>query len=310
MTNQATSMETVLIAGGTGLIGMHLSRLLSEKGYRVIHLSRSKKPNAEFERFVWDVKAQTIDEEAVAQADYVINLAGAGIVGSRWTDARKKVIIDSRVDSAALLLSAISKLEKKPKAYIASSAIGYYGNTGEALVSETKGAGEGFLSVSCEAWENASLEAKKQDLRTVVFRTGIVLSTQGGALEKMLISFNFFIGAYFANGQQWYSWIHIDDMCEMYIQAIENQKMDGIYNGVAPEPARNKELIRQIGKAKQRPALLFPTPAFILRLIMGEMADTILYSQKVSAEKIQKEGFEFKYPQLLGALADLFKRRV
>lgn len=303
-------METVLIAGGTGLIGQRLSMLLTDKGYRVIHLSRSKKPKAKFERFVWDVKGQTIEEAAVAQADYVINLAGAGIVGARWTDARKKVIIDSRVDSAALLISAIAKQEKKPKAYIASSAIGFYGNTGEELVSETKNAGEGFLSVSCKAWEDASWQAKEQDLRTVIFRTGIVLSTKGGALQKMLISFNFLIGAYFANGQQWYSWIHMDDLCEMYIRAIEDASMNGIYNAVAPEPVRNKELIRQIGKALKRPALLLPTPAFILRLVMGEMADTILYSQKVSAVKIQKEGFEFKFPQLLDALSDLFKRRV
>ena len=303
-------MSTILIAGGSGLIGQRLSAMLTEKGYRVTHLSRNAKADAKYKRYLWDVKKQTIDDEAILEADYIINLAGAGIVGAPWTKARKKLIIDSRVESTNLLLSSLKRLNKKPKAYLSSSAIGYYGDTGETLVDETTGPGEGFLSESCMAWEAAALQAKAQGLRTVIIRTGIVLSTQGGALEKMLISFNFFTGTYFGDGQQWYSWIHIDDICGMYIKAIEHDNMDGIYNGVAPKQVRNKELIVQIGKTMDKPVINMPVPRLVLRLTMGEMADTILFSNKVSAEKVCSAGFEFRFPALDAALGDILSRKV
>jgi len=304
-------MSTVLIAGGSGLIGRRLSELLVAKQYDVIHLSRSKKNNYPYPVYLWDVNQQTIDEEAVERADYIINLAGDGIVGARWSAARKKRIIESRTKTTELLRATMDKLGKKPNAYIASSAIGYYGNTGETLVDEdTPPSGKGFLSTSCIEWEESINPLFETDIRTIVIRIGIVLSTKGGAMEKMLISFNFFTGTYFADGKQWYSWIHIDDLCGLFINAIEDNSIEGIYNGVSPNPARNKELIRAIGKAKKIPFSMVPTPAFALRLAMGEMADTILSSSRISAQKAEQAGFNFQYPTLDTAIPDLLKRKI
>lgn len=303
-------MSTVLIAGGSGLIGSRLSELLAEKGYEVTHLSRRKKTTSKYRVYQWDVNQQTIEEEAVQEADYIINLAGAGIVDKRWTARRKQLIIESRTKGNELLRNTLDKLQKKPNAFIASSAIGYYGNTGDRTVDESSDpTGEGFLSTSCMEWERSITPLFETDIRTVLIRIGIVLSTQGGALEKMLISFNFLSGAYFADGKQWYSWIHIDDLCNMFIQAIEQDSMQGIYNGVAPNPARNADLIKAVGKAKKLPFVLLPAPAFALRFVMGEMADTILSSAKIST-KVEETGFVFQYPTLNKALPDLLKRKI
>ena len=303
-------MPTVLIAGGTGLIGSRLSALLREKKYEVLHLSRRVKLDALYKTYQWDVEAQEMEEEAVEKADYIINLAGAGIVGGRWTARRKRLIIESRTKSAQLLQATMKRLGKKPKAYVSASAIGFYGDSGEQSVDETSAPGTGFLSESCIEWEASLKPLLESDIRTVLVRIGIVLSTKGGALEKMLIPFHFFAGVYFGNGQQWYSWIHIDDICGIFMAALENDQMRGIYNGVAPNPARNKELTVQTGRVWNRFALYLPGPAFALRLAMGEMADTILTSSKISADKVTNAGFQFRFPELPEALSDLYKRKV
>ena len=304
-------MQTVLIAGGTGLLGNRLSHLLREKNYRVIHLSRKENLNAEFPAYRWDLSKKTIDETAISQADYIINLAGAGVADARWTKARKKLIIDSRVDSTALLKSYIEQKKPPAKAYLSASAIGYYGNRGDQLLKESDPPGErGFLPKSVKAWENAIREVSDTGIRTVAFRIGIVLSTRGGALEKMLLPFNFFNGAYFGDGSMWYSWIHIEDMACMFIEAIENERLRGFYNGVAPNPATNKEIIYACKKALGKPALILPAPAIALRTAMGEMADMILDSARVSAEKIEQAGFIFKFPELLPAIKDLLERKI
>lgn len=303
-------MPTVLIAGGSGLIGSRLSALLTQKNYEVIHLSRSKRSSSKYPIYIWDVKQQTIDAEAIHKADYVINLAGAGIVGSRWTAARKRLIISSRTESTKLLWDTIQKADKKPKAYISASAIGFYGDTGEELVDETAEPGTGFLSESCVEWERSIEPIQASSIRTVLIRIGIVLSTQGGALEKMLIPFHFLLGTYFGNGRQWYSWIHIDDICGIFMHAIEQEAMEGVYNGVAPNPARNNELTMELGNALKRLAIYMPAPTFMLRLVMGEMADTILSSSRISARKVSTAGYKFGYPKLGAALSDLLKRKV
>jgi len=306
-----SSMQTVLIAGGTGLVGIHLSKLLKSEGYEVIHLSRTRDMNAKFPAYHWDISKGTIEEEALEKADYIINLAGAGIADARWTDSRKKLIIDSRVDSTLLLRDYIKKGIAKPKAYISASAIGYYGNTGETLVDEHTPPSPGeFLSDSTVLWEKAVDKVAETEVRTVAIRIGIVLSTKGGALEKMLISFNFFQGAYFGDGQMWTSWIHIGDLCKAFQLAIENEEMQGVYNAAAPNPARNKELIKGIKEAKGSPAILLPVPEFGLKLLLGEMSAAVLGSTKVSDEKIRKAGFTFKYPELVPALKDILNRKI
>lgn len=303
-------MKTILIAGGTGLIGARLSEMLREQGYAVHHLSRKANPSAPFPAFSWDLEKGTIDEAAVEKADFVINLAGAGIADGRWTAKRKQIIIDSRVDSARLLLNTFQKLGKKPQAYLSSAAIGFYGNRGDQWMHETDAPGEGFLTESCLEWERAIDEVATAGIRTVGLRIGVVLSKNGGALQKMLIPLQFLLATYFGNGRQWYSWIHIDDVCRMFIYAIENQQLSGFYNAVAPQPETNKDFTKILAKATGKLALVLPVPSFVLRLIFGEMADTILNSTKVSPEKLEQAGFEFRFPQLEGALKDIMKRNV
>ncbi len=302
-------MANILIAGGSGLVGQRLSALLTARGHQVCWLSRSKDAQDPYPVFIWDIKQGIIEEEAIAKADYVINLAGAGVADRPWTKDRKELIISSRVETAALLLQYFQKV-KPPKAYLAASAVGYYGNRGNKMLAETDGPGTGFLSESCLAWEAATDEVRKSGIRTVTIRIGIVLSTQGGALEKMLIPFKFFMGTYFGNGEQWYSWIHIDDLCGIFIRAIENEAMTETYNGVAPNPETNEDLTRTVGKARKKPALILPAPAFILRLVMGEMSHAILDSTRVSSNKIEAMGYEFRFRNLLPALEDLFERKL
>ncbi len=304
-------MKTVLIAGGSGLLGSRLSHWLQQKGYKVIHLGRQPRAGGEIRTYRWDPARGELDREAVAQADYVIHLAGAGIADRPWTKARKKLIIDSRVESTRLLGQVLSERSEPPRAYVAASAIGYYGDRGEDLLRESDPpAREGFLSASTCAWEEAIREVRDTGIRTVGLRIGIVLSTKGGALEKILLPFRFRQGAYFGDGRQWMSWIHIDDMCRLIIAALENESMEGFYNAVAPHPVRNRELVRQVRKALGKAALVLPVPAWALRLAMGEMSEVILGSTRVSADKLLATGFKFAFPDLLPALQDLVARRV
>ncbi|MEM6770824.1 MAG: TIGR01777 family oxidoreductase, partial [Bacteroidota bacterium] len=231
--------STILIAGGTGFIGKHLSRRLQSEGHTVRHLSRSARPDSPYPTFQWDVKASTVDEAAFAGVDYVVNLAGAGIVGARWTDARKALIISSRTDSTRLLGETMVRLGVKPKLYLSSGAIGYYGNRGGKLMTETANPGDGFLSESCVAWENSVHEVEKMGFPTFINRTGIVLHPEEGALEKMLLSMNVNVSTYFGTGSQFYSWIHVDDIVGVFTHAMENQ-LTGIYNGVAPNPVPDR----------------------------------------------------------------------
>ena len=289
-------MATILIAGGTGLIGKRLSELLSIEGHQVIHLSRTEDLEATFPAYKWDLQEQTIDHRAIEQADYIINFAGAGIADKPWTENRKTVIIESRTKSNALLLKAVQAAEKPPKAYIASAAIGIYGDRGDDLLTEESHPGStGFLAESCIQWEAAINAWQSTNIRTVGIRIGVVLANDGGAFPKMKMSLPVGVVPYFGDGQQWYSWIHIDDICRIFIHAIENESMSGYYNGVAPHPLRNKALMEALVKAKGK-GLTVPAPAFALKLAMGEMAEVVLSSAKISAEKILETGFTFNYP--------------
>lgn len=298
---------TILLAGGTGLIGARLSKLLRANGYQVRLLSRTPRGS---DQYAWDPVEGRIDDKAVEGVDIVINLAGAGIADQRWTAARKKLIIDSRVQSAKVLREAFQRLEQPPKAYLSASAIGYYGNAGENWCYESDPpVGDGFLVQSCAAWEQAVEAVGAMGIRTVVFRIGIVLDRAGGALPKIALPLRFGAGTYFGNGQAWYSWIHPDDLCQMFLWAIEHPNVEGIFNAVAPHPARNIDLVKAIAKARRSPAIFVPAPEFALRLALGEMADAVLFSNRVSADKIIHAGFHFRYPNLETALHEIFNTK-
>ncbi|MCC6459747.1 MAG: TIGR01777 family protein [Saprospiraceae bacterium] len=296
----------VLLAGGTGFIGTRLTALLRSKGYEVRLLTRRPRKAGEY---AWDPVAGSIDEQAVLGAQVVINLAGAGIAERRWTTARKQLITDSRVESARVLRHTFQRLEHFPELYLSASAIGFYGNSGERWVDETDpSADASFLPQCCALWEGAAEEINALGIRTVVLRCGIVLGKEGGALREIVKPMRVGLGVYFADGQAWYSWIHLDDMCRMFVWAMEQPGLEGTFNGVAPHPVRNIDLTKAAAKALGRPVAMVPGPALALRLVLGEMADTVLFSNRVSDAKAIGAGFTFQYPEVAGALDAIFRK--
>lgn len=296
--------NTILIAGGSGLIGTRLSELLSEKGHTVRLLSRTPKTAGQY---FWDPAAGEIDSAALQGVDYVVNLAGAGIADKRWTKARKEELVQSRVQSAALLAREFKRMAEPPKAYISASAIGYYGNTWETMVREdSPTADHSFMVDCCQQWEKAADQMTPLGIRTVKFRIGVVMAKEGGALAEIVNPMRFGLAAYFGDGQAWWSWIHREDVCRAFAWAMENQQAVGVYNLVAPSPVRGKVLVKAIAKAMRQPAITLPAPAFVLRLIFGEMSAVILNSNRVSADKLVQAGFEFKWPEVNAALSDIF----
>jgi uncharacterized protein len=298
-------MKNILIAGGTGLIGTHLSQLLKSKGYAVSHLSRRANPNAEFPTYAWQPEKGIFDKKAFDEADVLINLAGAGIADKLWSEKRKREIIDSRTSGNTLIANYLRNEKHHIKTYISASAIGFYADRGDELMTETSSAGTGFLAESTVAWEQAIAKVAATNVRTVALRIGVVLSPEGGALQKMLISFWFRMGVYFGNGRQWTSWIHRQDLCNLFLWALENPSAHGTYNAVAPTPLSNFDLTKAISTAKGGFYLMLPTPSFVLRLAMGELADVVLGSTRVSSQKVENQGFVFKFPDALEALKDL-----
>ncbi|HTM93442.1 MAG TPA: TIGR01777 family oxidoreductase [Flavisolibacter sp.] len=304
-------MATVLITGGTGLIGTALTKALVQKGYEVIILSRSKKssPQKNISYAVWDVNNQTIDEEAVKRADYIVHLAGANVGEKRWTGKRKKEIVDSRVDSGRLLVNALSEIPNKVKAVISSSAMGYYGPDTETPnpkpFVETAPPHNDFLATTVVQWEAAIEPVKNLGKRLVLFRTGIVLSNEGGAYKEFKKPLQFGLASILGSGKQIVSWIHIDDLIRLYIEAIENEKYNGVYNAVAPNPVSNKDLIKEIATQTKKFHITAKVPAFALKIILGEMSIEVLKSTTVSSEKVQQEGFQFLYPTIRDAVASL-----
>ena len=297
-------MGYILIAGGTGLIGTRLCELLQEKGYETALLSRQK-AGGKTKTFVWDPERGTIDPEALRNASAVINLAGAGIADTWWTPARKRVLIQSRTQPTALLGKMLQSTPNQVETYISASGIGIYGDTGDTLLDENAPSGNDFLAECTRIWETAFGEVEQLPLRTAAIRIGIVLSPEGGAMAKILLPFRFRIGAYFGKGRQWYSWIHIDDLCRLFIHALENPAIRGKYNAVAPQPVTNKEFTKTIGKVLGGLHLIASVPSFLLRSGMGEMADAVLNSNRVSSKKVEASGFAFRFPELEPALRDL-----
>ena len=294
-------MKNILITGGSGLVGKQITALLESKGYHVAWLSRSAQART---HFLWDVTAQTIDPQAMEWADAVIHLAGEGVAEKRWTAARKKSILDSRTQSTQLLYRAIEQAEQKPLAFISASAIGYYGfQTGATLVEENRPAGTDFLADVVVAWEQEVKKIEALSLRCVLLRIGIVLDAKGGALGELLKPP---VAAPLGSGDQWMSWIHVEDLARLFVFALEKTTLQGVYNAVGPQPATNQQLTKEAAEAKGKPYVGIGVPGFVLQLMLGEMAAMVLGGNRVSSQKIQKAGFEFEFPELKGALKAIF----
>lgn len=301
--------QNILITGGTGLVGTRLTQILLEKGYQVSHLSRSHHHKEAVRTYRWDVENKEIEPDALANADYVIHLAGAGVAEKRWTKSRKEVILKSRTESAKLLHDTIAQLgSHRIKAFIAASGIAIYGeDTGSAEVIESSPKGNDFLAKVTQKWEAAVDEISRLNIRVVKLRMGVVLNKKGGALVKIVQPIKLGVGAPLGSGQQYMSWIHIDDVCHMYIYAIENEKIQGVYNAVAPRPVTNEEFTKSAAKVLHKPLFLPNVPAFAIRLVYGELASVVLGGAKVSSDKIEETGFSFKFNNIDTALLDLLK---
>lgn len=299
--------KKILITGATGLVGTELKKHLLSKGYLVNTLSRKKKEN-DPSSFVWDVYKGAIDANCLNGVDAIIHLAGEPVAEKKWTDERKKQIIDSRVKSTELLYKTIkTKYDHQIKSFISASAVGFYGDCGDEILTEESPNGYGFLAECCKLWENAIDQGKKLSLRIVKLRTGIVLSNDGGALPQLDKPVKLFAGAALGTGKQWTPWLHIDDMVEMYIGAIENLKMEGCYNACAPFPVTNTALTKAIAKTLHRPFWPIKVPKKALELLLGERVDAVLMSNNTSAQKILDAGFKFKFTHLDDALKELYK---
>lgn len=302
-------MDRVLITGGSGLVGQRLTKLLVEKGYEVYILSRSKREDRAGVRYwQWSLEDNFIEEGAL-DVDHVIHLAGAGVADKRWTKERKQEIRDSRVFSSRLLAEKL-KGNTRVKSFVGASAVGYYGSRGDQWLSEGDGPGEGYLSEICIEWEDETKAIQETcDCALAILRIGIVLSYKGGALPKLSMPAKLGIGAYLGDGSQYYPWIHIDDLCQMFIYAMD-EGLNGVYNATAPEPVTNKNLVKTIAFVLKRPFIPAPGPAFILRIVMGEMATMLLNSQRTKSDAIRETGFAFEHTELDLALKDIFRRKI
>ncbi|WP_207514447.1 TIGR01777 family oxidoreductase [Longitalea luteola] len=308
-------MATILITGGTGTIGKSLTRFLTNKQHQVIILSRHHRTGTGAVSYAaWDPAKQTIDLDALQKADYIINLAGAGVADKRWSKKRKAEIVDSRVQSAGLLVKALQENPNKVKAVISMAGIGWYGDDknrapGQSFFREGDPADEGFLGDTCVKWENAIKPVTALNKRLVIFRCGMVLSNEGGALTELKKPVKAGIAPIFGSGDQVVSWIHIDDLCRLMLYVMTDERKHGEYNSVAPNPVTNKQLMLTLAR-KMKGSFYIPiyVPSFVLKMMIGEVSIELLKSTKVSAEKISNSGFQFQFPTLDVALDDLIKK--
>ena len=315
-------MHTVLITGGTGMIGTALCRHLLNEGYNVIILSRNPKETAashalgteqNFFRSSgklyyarWDINRMTIDHAALQEADHVVHLAGAGVAQKRWTEARKKEIVDSRTRSSQLLLKCLSENPNKVKSVISASAIGWYGPDKGLPFVEDDPASDDFLGQTCLQWEQSIEPVQQLGKRLVKLRLGIALAKEGGALKEFIKPLRLGVAAILGKGTQMVSWVHIDDICRAFTYAIEQQSMSGAYNLTAPKPVDNRTLTLTLAKRHNGKAYVpFRVPSGLLKIVLGEMSVEVLKSATVSSEKIKGTGFDFRFPDIEKAIHDL-----
>jgi uncharacterized protein (TIGR01777 family) len=298
----------VLITGGTGTIGRRLVQHLIKQGHVVTIVSRQAyRPAtlpAKIEFAQWDGKTATGWGHLVEEADAILNLAGAGIADTRWSDERKQVLVDSRINAGKAISEAIGAAAKKPGVLIQASAVGYYGIHGDETITESDGPADDFLGDLCEKWEASSTAVEEMGVRRVVIRIGVVLDTLGGALPRMLLPYRFFVGGRVGSGRQWVSWIHYYDLVAAILFLIEQGSASEAFNLTAPSPVQNRDLAKAIGQAMHRPSAL-PAPGFALKAAFGEMSTVLLDGQRVLPERLLAMDFEFKYATAADALEDL-----
>ena len=303
-------MATILITGGTGLIGTALTPMLLSKGYEVIILTRqTSKQKTDVKYANWNVENGMIDKDAIAKADHIIHLAGANVSDKRWTKKRKKEILDSRVKSGEVIVKVLKEIPNKIQTVLSASGIGWYGP--DTDISKQKGfkendpASNDFLGEVCEQWEGSLKPVVALDKRLIIFRQGIVLSKEGGAFTEFKKPLKFGIAAILGSGKQVLSWIHIEDLCRMYVYALE-KKFSGVFNAVAPQVISNKNFTLQLAK-KVRGKFFIPiyVPSFGLKIVLGEMSIEVLKSATVNSEKIKSTGFQFLYPSIEAAFNNL-----
>jgi uncharacterized protein (TIGR01777 family) len=300
--------ENVLIAGGNGLVGKKLSELLHQRGYEIRVLSRNRSDKGIIKNYYWDPDQGEVDNEAFKDLNYIIQLSGANISEKRWTKNRKNEIVSSRTKSTDLLFQTIKCNGTKLKAFISASAIGYYGTeSSQKIYTESDPAGKDFLAETCRKWELAAEQFHNYGIRTVKIRTGIVLTDKGGALSKMIIPSKFGLGSAYGSGKQYFPWIHIKDLCQIYHKALEDDKMEGAYNAVAPSQITNKDFMRTLAVALNKPFWMPGIPGFVLKILLGELSQSLLNGNKISSDKLLAEGFHFQFNDIESTLIELVK---
>ena len=302
------SPKRVLITGGSGLIGKYLTSLLLSEGYIVSHLSRGAGQFGRVRVYRWDPEKNYIDPQALQGIDYIVHLAGANIGKKRWTGKRKDEIVWSRVDTARLLYNEVVSHKIPIKGFISASAIGYYGSfTSDKIFTESDSPANDFLGTTCLLWEEEADLFATVGMRTVKIRTAVVLEKSDAALARFLSAARFNIYPTLGTGKQYMPWIHISDLCKIYLKALNDEKMTGAYNAVAPDHSDNRRFVRTLAKVMNKPFISPPVPSFFLRIAMGESSVIALEGSRVSSEKIVSQGFTFKFPRLEEALADVLK---
>lgn len=303
-----TTKAGILITGGSGLVGRYLTSLLLEKGYSVSHLSRKQDQFGRVRVYRWDPEKGIIDPAIFRGIDYIIHLAGANIGERRWSSKRKEEIVRSRVDSAGLLYRIIHENSIPLKAFVSASAVGYYGSsTSDKICEEPDSPGSDFLATTCREWEKAADMFDKSGIRTVKIRTAVVLEKSDSALSKLMMPAKFGFLVQTGNGKQHMPWIHISDLCRIYLRAIEDQTLSGAYNAVAPQHVTHREFVRTLAQIMGKPVFPVPVPAFLLRIAMGEMSDVVLKGSRISSEKITRTGFSFSFGNLEEAMNEVLK---
>lgn len=298
-------MAYYIISGGTGLIGSNIAKMLKNQGNKVGFLSRKSGVEGDFKKYKWDIKKQEIDTSWLKETDVLIHLAGAGVADKRWTDSYKKEIRDSRIQSTQLLYETLKNNDHTIKTVVAGSAIGIYGNEVLTPANENTSAGTDFLAKVCAEWEDEIQKIATLGIRVVIIRTGIVLASEGGFIPKVAKPINLFAGAALGSGKQLISWIHIDDLCHIFIKAAEDITMQGAYNAVAPHPVSNQLITQKMATLLHKPLLLPNVPSFALNILFGEMADTLIANQNISSRKIEQAGFQFQFADIDSALANV-----
>ncbi|RYU90751.1 TIGR01777 family protein [Mucilaginibacter terrigena] len=298
--------KNILITGGSGLLGRHLTVALMGLGHTVSHLSRSPGKNPRVKTFLWDVEKGQIDEHCIDGVDTIIHLAGAGIADKRWTGERKKEIIESRTRSIGLVYGLMKNKAHKINTVISASGINYYGSRGDELLTEDSPPAHDFIGTCCIEWEKAVDEGKQFDLRILKFRTGVVLTTEGGALPQLAMPIKLAVGSPLGTGKQWVPWIHHQDTIDMYLYGLDNAQLTGVYNMVAPIPVTNTQMTVAVARQLHRLLWAPNVPAFVIKLLFGQMGSLVLGSTKASAQKIEDAGFKFKYPDIATALKEIY----